>query len=687
MGISDTAKQAARDKDFAKLEDLWTEMVLDESIELASFFEVCDELKKVRASEPALPLLEMLADQHISNKTYAKALEVYKKMLYFSKQNTELRKCIIDLYRKLFPESIHFNEYLDISGLNNNDPIFKAIAKLDEFLKYDVGKYFYFERYGFGEVIDTIPAKKEIIIDFEKKKRHFLPLIVAQGVLIPVTKGRFLHLKYKDISTLKQMSQENPVQLIKIMLKDFSEPLSASQIKQNLDVVVEKKQLGKWWEKVRKKLEKDENIKVSGRTARLYTYLESNQDKNVLEIVTFKKADFSEKYLLAEEFSKKAPGVFEKILPELVKIANRIHDRDPGVALDILMLCEDIGVKVNFTFSKESLLKNKGVENIILHLNSIKHQTNLLALIKQNEPDSAKILQRLMLTSDNSKFLEEVAKHLKSESDILKEVYYTIFSFSKKYPTQYQWMLKRIQAGRLPEYLNPSFLPRLIDSLDYVRGIKGLVLKILTLESFDKIIAKANPDEAKRILEAVNTSRVLEDYKQKDYARIIEYYHPDLFVHEVDVIYTTEQALKKKQDQLQQIMTVQIPENKKEISRAREFGDLSENFEYKIAREKQAQLYEKVRIIENELSKAQIITPGAVDINKVSIGTKVMLKNLTDEKQTHYTILGPWDTDLEKNIISNEAPVAQALLGHAPGEQITINKVQYEIVRIEKGLN
>jgi transcription elongation factor GreA-like protein len=173
MKLFDTAIQAALDKDFAKLEDLWTEMVIDESIGLASFFEVCDELKKVRASERALPLLEMLAEQHMSNKTYTKALEVYKKMLYFSKQDTELRVRIIDLYRKLFPESTHFNEYLDISGLNNNDPIFKAIAKLDEFLKYDVGKYFYFERYGFGEVIDTIPAKKEIIIDFEKKKRHF----------------------------------------------------------------------------------------------------------------------------------------------------------------------------------------------------------------------------------------------------------------------------------------------------------------------------------------------------------------------------------------------------------------------------------------------------------------------------------------------------------------------------------
>jgi transcription elongation GreA/GreB family factor len=91
--------------------------------------------------------------------------------------------------------------------------------------------------------------------------------------------------------------------------------------------------------------------------------------------------------------------------------------------------------------------------------------------------------------------------------------------------------------------------------------------------------------------------------------------------------------LKNKQDELQQLVSIQIPENKKEIRRAREFGDLSENFEYKAARQKQAQLYGKVR-----------------------------------------------------NIISNEAPVAQALLKHARGEKITINKVQYEIIKIEKAI-
>jgi len=138
---------------------------------------------------------------------------------------------------------------------------------------------------------------------------------------------------------------------------------------------------------------------------------------------------------------------------------------------------------------------------------------------------------------------------------------------------------------------------------------------------------------------------------------------------------------------LNKIITIEIPENKKDISRAREFGDLSDNFEYKAAKERQDQLYQKVRIIESELEKIQTINPATITTDRVSIGTKIRLKNLQDNKSIYFTILGRWDTDLEKNIIANEAPVAKSLLNKVPGDHIKINEIEYEIVEIEKGLD
>jgi len=663
-------------------------MVLDEQVDLNDFLKITKELKKLGESERALLLLEMLATHLESNDEYAKVIEVYKNMVYHVRDDTEIRKKIINLYKLEYKESEHLDEYLEISGFNETGSIFKTIAKLEEFLKYDIGSYFYFERYGIGEVVDTIPSKKEVVIDFEKKKKHFLTLDVARGVLMHLNKEHFLYIKYKNIDDLKKMSLADPVELIKRMLKSFQEPLTTSQIKMHLQGIVEKQELNKFWEMARKKIEKDNNIKISGRTAKTYTYIRSGIDKTDIEIATFNEAAEQEKYLLAEEYAKKMPAAFKRILPELIETGNKALKQKPALALDILMLCNDLKVKAELSYTIDAILEREKPESIIKKLNNIEHQKILLTLVKENNPDEwTDIFRKLIFTINNIKLLDDIAENLKCAPAILKDIYYTIFSMPKQHPQQFQWMLKKMQSGDLQEYLNIKFIPRLIDSLNYVKGIKGIVTKILSLENFDKILKQAKDEDAKYILETINNNTVLENYKKKDFLRIIEYYFPHFFAKEIDIIYTTKTALLKRKEELNKIITIEIPENKKDISRAREFGDLSDNFEYKAAKERQDQLYQKVRIIESELEKIQTINPTTITTDRVSIGTKIRLKNLQDGKPTHYTILGRWDTDLEKNIISNEAPVAKSLLNKVPGDCITINEIEYEIVEIEKGLD
>ena len=137
---------------------------------------------------------------------------------------------------------------------------------------------------------------------------------------------------------------------------------------------------------------------------------------------------------------------------------------------------------------------------------------------------------------------------------------------------------------------------------------------------------------------------------------------------------------------MNRILTVEIPENKKEIGRAREFGDLSENFEYKAAKEKQDQLYEKVKSIESDIQRAQLIEHHKIDTRHVAVGTTISLKNLKDESTVVYSILGRWDTDLTKNVISNEAPLARSLLDKEVGDRIQIDGIEYEITKINSAL-
>jgi transcription elongation factor GreA len=687
VGIIQSAKDAVARKDFNRLDDIWTDMVLSEDLPLDSFFEIAQELKKSNESERALPLLEMLASHLETKKEYRQAIEVYKNMFYYSKDDIGFRNYLIQLYKKLFPDSEHFDEYIELSGLGKGEPIFKSIKKFEEFLEYDIGQCFYFEKYGIGEVVETRPSKKEIIIDFEKKKHHFLALNIARGLLTPVHEGDFLYTKYKDVDTLKKLAKESPVKLVKMILKNISEPLSASQIKTYLKGIIEDKALGRFWEKVRKKLEKDKHIKIMGRTAKTYTYIASDVDKDELAISAFYQASPGNKYILAEEYSKKTPAVFKKILPELVRAGNASYKKNPANALDILMLCDDLNLKQEFTYSIDTILLEEKPKKFIKNLQNLEHKKRLLELIKKKNPGKwINIFRQIMFEIDDFKLLDEIVEHLKPFHDTLKDIYSTIFSIPKQYPYQFQWMLKKMQNGELQEYLRPHFIPRLIENLNYVKGIKALVDKLISLETFDALLKTANDEEAGRIIDTITNSPMLEDYKKKDYLKIVEYHLPHLFTKKIDVIYTTEHALNKKKAELQKIVTVEIPENKKEISRAREFGDLSENFEYKTAKEKQDQLYQKVKTIESELKRAVIIDLNKINTDQVNIGTTIKLKNLKNGVLTDYTILGRWDTDLKKNIISNEAPIAKLLIKKAVGDQVIINKIEYEIVEIEKGL-
>ncbi len=687
MKSIDIAQKLIAQKDLKKLDDLWTEMVLDEHVDIVEFFEIAVTLKKSDEADHALVLLDMLASHLESEKELQKTIQVYKHILYYTKDDTKIRKKLTSLYKTLYHERTHVNDYIEISGIDKTEPIFKAIKKLEEFLKYDVGQYFYFERYGLGEIVDTIPTRREIVINFEKKERHFLTLDIARGLLTPIDSEHFLYKKHKNIAELKDLASSDPFALMKLLLKSFAQPLTATQIKGYLDGLVEKRALSRVWEKARKRLEKDDNVKVSGRTMKTYAYSESTVDKQEEAIAAFKQAPAREKYLLAEHYAKKMPTLFKQIEPQLAELGNNVYKKEPALALDIALLFDDLKIEGNLSYTPDDIFVYVKPEKIITKLNNIDHQKILIHAIREKNPHRwVDILEKVFFLTGDTKLLDEVVQHLQSSPQKLKNIYYAVFSMPKQFPQQFQWMLKKIQSGDLQEYRSPRFIPKLIDSLDYVKGIKTTMSNILSLEKFDTILHEAEEDDARRILKSITHNQTLLEYEKKDFSRIIEYYFPHFFSKKGETIYTTEAALRKKKDELHRLMTIEIPENKKEISRAREYGDLSENFEYKAARERQDQLYQKVRTLEAALKKVTVIDSKTIDTSRVTVGTKVTLKSVQRGEHIHYTILGRWDTDLEKNIISSEAPIARSLLGKVRGDRITLHDSEYEIIGIKKGL-
>ncbi|MDR3144534.1 MAG: GreA/GreB family elongation factor [Puniceicoccales bacterium] len=122
-------------------------------------------------------------------------------------------------------------------------------------------------------------------------------------------------------------------------------------------------------------------------------------------------------------------------------------------------------------------------------------------------------------------------------------------------------------------------------------------------------------------------------------------------------------SLEAKRREYDVLIREKIPSNKKAIETAREHGDLSENSEYKMARQDQETLLARKVQLEEELRMAQVVDFGSVDTSMVSIGSVVKLRQVESGESIEYTILGAWDSDPAKNMISYRANMAQMLLG------------------------
>lgn len=135
-------------------------------------------------------------------------------------------------------------------------------------------------------------------------------------------------------------------------------------------------------------------------------------------------------------------------------------------------------------------------------------------------------------------------------------------------------------------------------------------------------------------------------------------------------IYLTEEGLEELKRELDELKLVKRPQVIDALKDARAQGDLSENAEYDAARTEQAIVESRIKELEAMLERAEIITK--VDSDVVSIGSKVTLEYVDDDESEEYFIVGSSEADPFTNKISNESPIAKAVLGFKVGEVVSV---------------
>ena len=139
-------------------------------------------------------------------------------------------------------------------------------------------------------------------------------------------------------------------------------------------------------------------------------------------------------------------------------------------------------------------------------------------------------------------------------------------------------------------------------------------------------------------------------------------------------------SLEKKKNELDEITRVRIPQNTKDISIARSYGDLRENFEYKSAKDLQKYLMHRKSELERDIHRARGSDFKGSDASKVNIGTIVTLSDSNGTRED-ITVLGAWDSDPDLKIVSYLSEVGKALIDRSPGDTVEVRDLTTETLR------
>jgi transcription elongation factor GreA len=153
-------------------------------------------------------------------------------------------------------------------------------------------------------------------------------------------------------------------------------------------------------------------------------------------------------------------------------------------------------------------------------------------------------------------------------------------------------------------------------------------------------------------------------------------------------IILTPEGLQRLKEEIEYLSSVKRDEVAERIRAARDFGDISENSEYEDAKNEQAMLEARIYALEERLRSAIVIDADAISTEKVGVGTKVTLQDMQAGDVIQYVIVGSAEADPSALKLSNESPVGRAILGHKPGDKVTVTvprgSKKFKVLAIEK---
>jgi transcription elongation factor GreA len=604
-----------------------------------------------------------------------------------------------------------------VSALIAKTPSLKAVKAKLEAMK--PGSYVVHQSWGFGQIKKFDEDTLKLHIDFKGKKGHAMDPSFCVTTMEVLHEKHLLVRKETEPKKISELIEENPVQLVVEALQAYpGNATSAIDLEITLTQVVTEEKFKKWWAAARKAIAKDPRISVPAKKTEMFVLREvpvSAQDEIVEQFGGTRSA--RRRIALAEELldaaDKKSPktelAAILTGLAEAVKDSNQLSasERLYGAAVrdDLAKL---LGDATAYEPTQASLIGNIRDLTAIAEKIPVHFQRRFLELVKETYPIEHRDLGFTLLKSSQGKFTTECINFL-VENGHSDELAATL----KRWQTEQNlrapvllWIVKNRHSKKFAKLLNDLITPRLLSAIffaiDYealqAASARRIPLGDILSEDTDLIadlLSTADPETARDLANTLMLNQGFEELTKKSLlARFIKIFPGIQSLVAADAESKEEQLLvsresyERKRTEYETIVSKKIPENSKAIATAREHGDLKENSEYKMAKQDQQVLMAQKGQLEKELGRARITDFKEAGIDQVSVGTIVDVRDLKGGKTARYTVLGAWDSNPDKGVISYKTPLGLALLGKKPGDQVKVkiggSEESYEITGLAR---
>lgn len=685
-------------------QSLWFELAEQLPAQSEFLLLLAKEFADAGHAGPAGELASLLAPNLKADSKHHEWLYALKLQAVANPTDKPLRAEITAAYHAIYQTDPRLKTILAVAGLDQNQaPLPAALAKADTLLALATGAYCQHKSWGVGRVKNFDTTLGRLAVAFPHNPDHAFQLAYAAESLTPISAEHLEVRKLTDLPGLQQLAAADPLALLRLALASHNHALSADRLETVLTpAIIPAADWKKWWDATKRQAKKDPHFDIPAKKTEPITLRAApvSQQDELLE--TFHDApSLGQKTETARQFLKIVDQIAdpELLLQEfqdgLLAALNATKPELLVQRLEAAFLLEDLRAHQKTPTDGEATLvtgilsQAKNLPAFLDDLNAASQKRALTAL-KTAQPDRLlACLNQLPL-----KAFDQIADLIATDLPQLNRLVQNQTASAELLC----WLGKNVTSNDWLQPFQGSGLVRaMFTALENAPAKSAAKLYDLLLNDDSLLVdllANASTDAVRDIARQLLATPAFEELDRRSLmARLVKVFP---FVQEFLVTRTTKEqplivswaSYRRRQAELEDIIQKKIPANSKEIGVARSYGDLRENFEFKAAKDMQKILMRRRGELELLLARAQATDFTDAKPEVAGIGTSVTVTDIATGQPSAYHILGAWDSDPARGIISYPAALAQALFNKRSGDVVEVagdtGTVKLRIERVEK---